>query len=146
MRLSCLLHITQVVTKAASGLSWEFRDATTNVDVGERGVFKLIREREVILPALKCFLEKGGQFAPESHNIIACVEKVNDEWGHQFFALELLLLKIKSPCAAKFMCHVGDDDFWFNVRHEYHCWVYARIKGVRLIFALPALCPIVILF
>ncbi len=71
-----------------------------NVDVGERGVFKLVGEPEVILHALKCFLKKGGQFAPESCDIIECVEKVNDEWGHLFFALELLLPKIKSPCAA----------------------------------------------
>ncbi len=121
-------------------------DAMTNVDVGEWGVFELVREREVVLCALKCFVEKGGQFAPESRDIIECVEKVNDEWGHCFFALKLLLFKIESPCAAKFMCHAGDDDFWFNVRREYHRWVYARIEGVGLIFALPALCPIVILF
>jgi hypothetical protein len=47
---------------------------------------------------------------------------------------------------AKFMCHAGDDDFWINVRRKYHRRIYARIKGVRLILALPTLPPIVILF
>ena len=96
-------------------MSWEFRDATTNVDIWERGVFKLVREREIILHALKCFLEKGGQFAPESRNLIKCVQKLNNEWGHCFFTLEMLLPKIKNPCTTKFVCHAGDDDFWFNV-------------------------------
>ncbi len=144
MRPSCLLHITQVVAKTASRLSWEFWAAATNVDVRERSMFELVRERKVILHALKCFLKKGGQFTPKSHDIIECVEKENDEWGHRYFALELPFLKIKSPCAAKFMCHAGNDDFWFYVRQEYHRWVYARIKGVQLIFALPALSPIVV--
>ena len=75
MRPSCLLHITQVVAKTASGLSWEFWDAATNVDVGERGMFKLVGERKVVLHTLKCFLKKGGQFAPKSCDIIECVEK-----------------------------------------------------------------------
>ena len=44
------------------------------------------------------------------------------------------------------MCHAGDDDFGINVRREYHRRVYARIQGVRLVFALPALPPVVILF
>jgi hypothetical protein len=92
-------------------LSRELRNATTNVDIRERGIFELVREREIILHALKCFLKKEGQFTPESRDVIECVKKVNDEWGHRFFTLELLLPKVKSPCAAKFMCHAGDDDF-----------------------------------
>jgi hypothetical protein len=127
-------------------LSWEFWDAATNVDVGESGMFKLVGEREVVLHTLKCFLKKGGHFALKSRDIIECVEKENDEWGHRFFALELFLPKIKSPCAAKFMCHAGNDDFWFYVRREYHHRVYARIESVGLIFALPALSPIVVVF
>ena len=127
-------------------MSWEFWDAAMNVDVRERGMFELVGKRKVILHALKCFPKKGGQFAPKSRDIIECVEKVNDEWSHRFFALELLLPKIKSPCAAKFMHHAGDDDFWFYVRREYHRRVYTRIEGVGLIFALPALIPIVVLF
>ncbi len=127
MRPLCLLHLTRVVAKTASGLPWEFWDATTNVDIRERGVFEVVREREIVLHALKCFLEKGGQFAPESRNIIECVKKGNDEWGDRFFSLELLLPKIKSSCSAKFMCHAGDDDFWFNVRQKYHRWIYAKI-------------------
>jgi hypothetical protein len=109
-------------------------------------MFKLVEEREVVLHTLKCFLKKGGQFAPKSCDIIECVEKKNDEWGHCFFALELLLPKIKSPCAAKFMCHAGNDDFWFYVRREYHCQVYARIKSAGLIFALPDFSPIVVFY
>ena len=44
------------------------------------------------------------------------------------------------------MCHAGDDDFWINARREYHRRVYTRIEGDGLIFALPALRPIVNIF
>ncbi len=64
MHPSCLLHLTQVIAKVTTGFSWEFWDATTNVDVWERGVLELVREREIILHALKCFLKQGGQFTP----------------------------------------------------------------------------------
>jgi hypothetical protein len=58
MHPPCLLYITPVVAKTAFGLSWEFWDAATSVDVGERGMFELVGECEVILHALKCFLKK----------------------------------------------------------------------------------------
>jgi len=99
-------------------LSRELRDTTTNVDTRERGIFKLVREGEIFLHTLKCFLKKGGQFAPESCDIVERIKKVNDEWGRCFFTLELLLLKIKPPCTAEFMCCLGDNDFWINVRRE----------------------------
>jgi len=60
------MTLTWVIAKIATGLSWEFWDAKTNVDIRERGVIELVRKREIILHALKCFLEKGGQFASES--------------------------------------------------------------------------------
>jgi len=66
-----------------------------------------------------------SQFTLESRDVIECVKKVNDEWGYHFFTLELLLPKVKSPCAAKFMCHAGDVDFWINVRQKY------ELLGVR---------------
>jgi hypothetical protein len=56
-------------------LSWEFWDATTNVDLWERGVIEFVRKHEIILYALKCFLEKRGQFAPESRDVIEFVKK-----------------------------------------------------------------------
>ncbi len=109
-------------------------------------MFELFWEREVFLHALVSLLKKGGQFTPESCNIIECIKKVDNKWGNRFFTLELLLSKIKPPRAAKFMCHPGDYEFGFNIRRENHRWVDAGVESVGLIFALTSLRLLLFLF
>ncbi len=79
-------------------------------------MFELFWEHEVFLRALVSLLKKGGQFTPESRNIVECIKEVDNKWGNRFLTLELLLSEIKPPRAAKFMCHPGDYDFGFNIR------------------------------
>ena len=118
----------------------------TDADIRERGVFELFWKHAVVLHALKSLLKKGGQFTLESRNVIECIKEVNDEWGHHFFALELLLPKIKSPRAAKFMCHAGDDNFRFNVQQEDHRRINARVESVGHILAFSSLLLVVFFF
>jgi hypothetical protein len=82
-------------------LPWEFWNATPDVDVRERGELKLIWEHEIILHALECILKKGGEFTSDSCDVVECVEKVDNEWGRRFLALDLLLPEVEFTCATK---------------------------------------------
>ena len=77
-------------------LSWDVWDATPDVDVQERRELEPIWEQEVILHTLECILKKGGEFASDSCNVVECLEKVDDKWGHCFLALDLLLPEVES--------------------------------------------------
>ena len=144
MRSSCLLHLKRVVAEIASRLAREFGDHPTNIDVRESGMFKFFGKIEVILHSLVCLLEEGGQFTPEGCEIVESVQVVDDEGSHRFFALELLLAKVKSPHTSKLMHEARDYNFRIDIRREDHCRVHAGVQGVRLALAPKSLLFVII--